>query len=188
MIQSKEDLKEYLSLDAARYDASRIPLLIRMLIGDEEAHAICFLKVLRLLEYRINTSNKMSGGFSGMILWFIHRRQRLKYGIHIAPNKVEAGLKIYHYAGGIYLNINKMGKNCSVTSGVVCGNKNNDNTLRPTIGDNVDLTVGCKIIGNINIGDNVLVAPNSVVVKDIPNNTVVSGIPAVFLKNRPSAY
>lgn len=51
-----------------------------------------------------------------------------------------------------------------------------------TIGNNVDLTIGCKVIGGIKIGDNVTVAPNSVVVKDVPANAIVSGIPAKILK------
>lgn len=50
------------------------------------------------------------------------------------------------------------------------------------IGNNVDLSVGCKVIGGVNIGDNVIVAPNTVVVKDIPANAIVSGVPAQILK------
>lgn len=50
------------------------------------------------------------------------------------------------------------------------------------IGNNVDLTVGCKVIGGVHIGNNVIVAPNSVVVKDIPDCAVVSGVPARILK------
>lgn len=50
------------------------------------------------------------------------------------------------------------------------------------IGCNVDLCIGCKVIGDVHIGNNVIVAPNSVVVKDIPDNVIVSGIPAQILK------
>lgn len=74
-----------------------------------------------------------------------------------------------------------MGCNCGANIGVVVGQKDNANN-RPTIGDNVALTTGCKVIGKITIGDNVIVAPNSVVVKDIPSNCIVTGIPAKILK------
>ena len=74
-----------------------------------------------------------------------------------------------------------MGNYCSVNAGVVVGNKDSQENIA-TIGNNVKLNVGCKIIGKISIGDNVIVAPNSVVVKDIPNNAIVSGIPAIILK------
>lgn len=45
----------------------------------------------------------------------------------------------------------------------------------------MDMTIGSKIIGGVTIGSNVIVAPNSVVVKDVPDNAVVSGIPAKIL-------
>lgn len=54
----------------------------------------------------------------------------------------------------------------------------------PTIGDNVEITVGAKVIGKVSVGDNVIIAPNSVVVKDVPSNTIVSGVPAKIIKIR----
>ncbi len=74
-----------------------------------------------------------------------------------------------------------MGEWCTVTGGVVVGNRGSQQN-RPTIGNNVSLTLGCKVIGLIHIGDNVIVGPNSVVVKDVPANSVVSGIPARIIK------
>lgn len=62
------------------------------------------------------------------------------------------------------------------------GNKNLPEN-RPIVGDNVELTLGCKVIGGITIGNNVIVAPNSVVVKDVPDNSVVSGVPAHIIKH-----
>lgn len=75
----------------------------------------------------------------------------------------------------------KIGNNCKINSGVVVGSKNTNDEIA-TIGDNTVLTVGCKVIGKIRIGNNVVVAPNSVVIKDVPDNCVVSGIPAVIIK------
>lgn len=80
------------------------------------------------------------------------------------------------------LNVKKVGNNCKINSGVVVvGSKNSNNEIA-VIGDNTTLTVGCKVIGKITIGNNVIVAPNSVVIKDVPDNCVVSGIPAVIIK------
>lgn len=42
-----------------------------------------------------------------------------------------------------------------------------------------------KIVGNVNIGDNVVVGANAVVVHDIPNNSIVAGIPAKVIGNDP---
>lgn len=61
------------------------------------------------------------------------------------------------------------------------GNKwSNDN--RPIIGDNVTCSIGAKIIGKVYIGNNVIIAPNSVVIKDVPEGDVVSGVPAKSIK------
>lgn len=76
-----------------------------------------------------------------------------------------------------------MGTNCIVTSGVVLGNKGASD-CKPTIGNNVEIAIGAKVIGNVYVGDNAIIAPNSVVVKNVPANAVVTGIPAKFLKDR----
>ena len=52
----------------------------------------------------------------------------------------------------------------------------------PTIGNNVEIAVGAKVIGNVTVGDNAVIAPNSVVIKDVPANAIVSGIPAKIIK------
>lgn len=69
---------------------------------------------------------------------------------------------------------------CTANSGVIVGN--NSKGGMAVIGDYVSLTVGSKVIGDVTIGNNVIVAPNSVVVKDVPDNAVVSGVPAKILK------
>ena len=76
-----------------------------------------------------------------------------------------------------------MGDFCSVSSGVVVGNKGSQDN-RAFIGNHVELTVGSKVIGKVVIGNNAIIAPNSVVIKDVPDNAVVSGVPAKIIKVR----
>lgn len=102
-----------------------------------------------------------------------------KYGITILPNTVGYGLSIPHIEGGIVINCRCMGNNCSIGFGVLVGVKGK---LLPTIGNNVRLYTGCKIIGGVTIGDNAEVAPNAVVVKDVPENCIVGGVPAKIIK------
>jgi serine O-acetyltransferase len=52
----------------------------------------------------------------------------------------------------------------------------------PTIGDYVQFGTGCKVLGDITIGSNVLIGANAVVVKDVPPNSVVAGIPAKVIR------
>lgn len=56
----------------------------------------------------------------------------------------------------------------------------------PTIGNYVSVRAGAKIIGNVNIGDDVVIGANAVVVKDIPSHSVVVGVPGRIIKTRSS--
>ena len=64
---------------------------------------------------------------------------------------------------------------------MIVGNNGSQEKIA-TIGNNVSLLIGCKVIGKVTIGDNSVVAPNSVVVKDVPENCVVSGVPAKIIR------
>lgn len=74
----------------------------------------------------------------------------------------------------------KIGKNCWVNQGVTIGYTNDDDC--PTLGDNVTVYAGAKILGNVHVGNNVVVAANAVVVKDVEDNCIVGGVPAKVIK------
>jgi serine acetyltransferase len=85
-----------------------------------------------------------------------------------------------HGPKGIIVNeFSTIGENCKIFHQVTIGEKNGK---APTIGDNVTIYPGAKIVGGITVGNNAVIGPNSVVVKDVPDNAVVSGIPAVVIK------
>ena len=75
----------------------------------------------------------------------------------------------------------RMGKNCMIGTQVTVGGKSGHFEV-PVIGDNVYLATGAKILGPIKIGNNVTVGANAVVIKDVPDNCVVAGIPAKIIK------
>lgn len=112
----------------------------------------------------------------------IYKHYMIKYGIEILYTaRIGKGLVIHHF-GGITFGIETMGENCSVRPGVVIGN-NGYQEGKPVIGNNVLFGVGCKVIGKIKIGDNVIIGANAVVTHDVPDNVVVAGIPAKILRN-----
>lgn len=82
---------------------------------------------------------------------------------------------------GILLNIKKCGNYCGFNAGVLLGNIDSQDN-RPILGDYVAFGPGAKAFGKISIGNNVFVAPNAVVTKDVPDNVIVGGIPATILK------
>ena len=76
-----------------------------------------------------------------------------------------------------------IGDDCTISSGVCIANKaNGRNEGQPRIGNKVTLGLGCKILGNVTIGDNVIVGANAVVIRDVPSNHMAVGVPAV---NKP---
>ena len=65
--------------------------------------------------------------------------------------------------------------------GVIVGHKKTGNGC-PCIGNNVSLMGGCKVFGDITIGDNVTIGPMAVIVKDVPANCTVVGNPARIIR------
>ena len=74
----------------------------------------------------------------------------------------------------------KIGRNCQIMQQVTIAQA--DNNTSATIGNNVFIGAGAKIIGNVTIGDNVKIGANAVVVSDVPSNCTVVGIPAKVVK------
>jgi serine O-acetyltransferase len=93
-------------------------------------------------------------------------------GVHISSRaRIGPGF-VVHTVYGIFIPPTKIGANCSVQTGVVL------NYGVRSIGNEVLIGAGAKLIGPITVGSNVLIAPNSLVTTDIPDNTTVVGVPA----------
>lgn len=182
MIKTKADLREYIRADESRYSLRR-PNILGRLLNDESFYVVNFLRTLRKLEYYSNIPKKSLASTICYIYFFLkHRRLEYKTGIRIAPNVVGKGLYIPHLSGGVIINALRMGDYCTVNSGAIIGNKSKPEN-KPTIGNNVEITIGAKVIGKVNIGNYAIIAPNSVVIKDVAPYSVVSGVPAVTIKN-----
>lgn len=181
MISTKKELNEFIKADQARYSLSSKQFYKELFINSEKGQIIKLLKRLRKCEYAFNNRHK---SVLHQLLYYYRLRQYNKIQValdtYIGLNMCGPGLWIPH-CGGIIVNCYKMGANSSVTKGVVIGNKAGSKN-RAQIGENCYFTLGCKVIGSVKIGDNVIVAQNAVVTKDIEGNSIVGGIPAKTIK------
>jgi serine O-acetyltransferase len=119
---------------------------------------------------------------------FLQLRSRYKFGIAIPEYMVIGpGLFINRF-GGIYLNGDAIiGANVNITHGVMLGQANRGPRAgSPILGDRVFLASGAKVVGRVSVGDDVSVGVNAVVTKDVPNNSVVVGIPGKIISQAGS--
>jgi serine O-acetyltransferase len=98
--------------------------------------------------------------------------------------KIGRNFVIDHSGGIVVSGYARIGENCRIRSGVVIGLRRIDEPCAPTIGDNVDIGAGAKLLGAITIGSNVLIGANAVVLCDVPDNSVAVGIPAAISPRR----
>lgn len=119
------------------------------------------------------------------LFYYFWRKYKYKYGYEIHPStKIGAGFYIGHF-GGIVINSKAvLGCNVNISQGVTIGAVNRGGKYgAPTIGNNVYIGPGAKILGKIRIGDNVAIGANAVVLDDVPDNCSVGGIPARMISN-----
>ena len=100
-------------------------------------------------------------------------------GIEIHPGaQIGKDFFIDHGSGVVIGETSEIGDNVTLFQGVVLGGVATDPVKRhPTLGNNIVVGTGAKLLGPIKIGDNVRIGANSVIVQDVPPNSVVIGVP-----------
>ena len=103
--------------------------------------------------------------------------------LHLGRTSIGPGLFIMH-GDSTFVSANTIGKNCWINQHVVIGYSNE--TDCPSIGDNVKIYAGAKVLGKVSIGDNATIGANSVVLQDVPPNATVMGVPARIISGHDS--
>lgn len=131
-----------------------------------------------VVQYRIKQVNKFLGICVGIIL-------PVKQDLEISSGIIGGGLTIFHGHGTVIV-CKEAGENLTVYQGATIGknSKIGQTNSMPTIGNNVTVYTNAVVAGDIVIGDNVDIGAGSVVMKDVPSNTVVIGNPCVFKRKR----
>ena len=105
-------------------------------------------------------------------------------GIEIHPGaKIGKGLFIDHGMGVVIGETAEIGDNCLIYQGVTLGGTGKDKGKRhPTLGNNVMVGAGARVLGPFKVGDNAKIAANAVVLEEVPPNTTAVGVPARIVK------
>lgn len=115
--------------------------------------------------------------------WISQRAVR-KTGIEIHPGAtIGKGLFIDHGSGVIIGETAELGDNITLYQGVTLGGTGKEQGKRhPTLGDNVMVSAGAKVLGSFKIGENSKIGAGSVVLKEVPSNCTVVGVPGRIVK------
>lgn len=101
-----------------------------------------------------------------------------KYGLEISVDaKIGKGFYLGHPYNITIGNEVVIGDNVNVHKGVTIGRTNRGNVGSPHIGSNVFIEINATVVGNVKIGDDVMIAPNSYINFDVPSHSVVIGNP-----------
>ena len=115
---------------------------------------------------------------------WVSQHGRRRTGIEIHPGaKIGKCLFIDHGMGIVFGETTEIGDNCTIYHGVTLGGTGKDKGKRhPTIGNNVLIGCGAKVLGPFKVGDGARVAANSVVLSEVPENATVVGVPGKVVR------
>ena len=167
-----QDLKETVAADKARDPAARSALQILLLYPGVKA----------VRSHRKAHWCYEHGFF--FLARFISQRSRRRTGIEIHPGaKIGKRLVIDHGMGVVIGETAEIGDDCLIYHGVTLGGTGKDQGKRhPTIGNNVLIATGAKVLGPFRVGNNVRIAANAVVLSEIPDDATAVGVPARVVK------
>lgn len=135
-----------------------------------------------IIRYRIAHKLYLSGHY--FLARWISQRAARKTGIEIHPGAtIGKGLFIDHGSGVIIGETTVIGNNVTLYQGVTLGGNGKETGKRhPTIGDNVMVSAGAKILGSFTVGENSKIGAGSVVLEEVPANCTVVGVPGHIVK------
>ena len=135
-----------------------------------------------ILSYRV--AHKLYRRKHYFLARWISQRATRKTGIEIHPGaRIGKGLFIDHGSGVIIGETTIIGDNVTLYQGVTLGGTGKEQGKRhPTVGNNVMISTGAKVLGSFKIGDNSKIGAGSVVLEEVPPNSTVVGVPGRVVK------
>ncbi|MQW78099.1 serine acetyltransferase [Nocardioides sp. dk4132] len=162
-------MKQALREDMARFGGKTVAVLL----FNRGFHAVLAYRVAaKLLERRVPLAP-----------WLLTRLIQVLYGIDIDPRaKIGGGCRILHGVGLVVAQEVRIGPGVTIYHGVTLGITGGAKDGVPVVGRGCVLGAGAKVLGPVQIGDNVNVGANAVVLQDVPSGCDAVGIPARVIK------
>lgn len=187
-IKSIKDLRSYLDYELQQYRKymypSRLSYIWGWLKAENTVQIMRWQRLSRLADYYDYTCHMKNRLNIIPYLWFTWKKNRLsnRLGLEISTALIGKGLLVYHYNNVINGNV-VIGNDFHIHGTVVIGNSGSQDLRCPSIGNNVMIGAGAKVIGNVTIADNIKVAAGAVVVNSfLEPGITIAGIPAKKLK------
>lgn len=182
MISTRSDYLEFIELEKSLYytDKSWFRIFCEKLTKESCMQIWKFQKWLRRAEYYHNTRSNPLHAIYFILCMRMKNYYGTQLGISINLNTFDKGLKIDHYGSIVINGMCHIGKNCRLHGNNCVGVKGTERIGEfPELGDNCDLGFGSVIIGNVKLGNNIVVGANSVVTKSfLEDGMVLIGAPA----------
>ena len=159
-----------------RDPAARTPLgFLEVLLTYSGFHALLAYRFIHFLHARLRIP---------LIPRVLSQMVRFLTGVEIHPGaKIGPGLFIDHGMGVVIGETTEIGENVTLYQDVTLGGTGVERGKRhPTLGNNVVVGAGAKVLGNIRIGNNVKIGAGSVVVHSVPDNSTVVGVPGEVIR------
>ncbi len=179
MIESKKEMKQWIELERKVWIKRNYPSGVKKKVFRKE---LLFQSVLRHAEYYSNV--KGASKIIGIYWKILFKIMSSRHNVMIPLNVFGKGLLIAHLQNIVVSSNSTVGRNCCLFHGTTIGISlgKDDNGKCPVIGDGVTICAGAGVFGDIQIADDVMIASNAVVVKNIETcGAVVSGVPAKII-------
>ncbi len=153
--------------------------------GNWGAQGFWVMVVYRFGRWRYGVRPRIIRKFFSLLYKFSFKLVQILTGIEL-PCEVVVGrnFRIDHFGDIIISGYASFGDDCILRNGVTVGLKNVETKAAPRIGHRVNIGAGAKILGPIRVGNNVDIGANSVVINDVPDNSIAVGIPARIISKQ----
>ena len=145
-------------------------------------------KYLKRFRYYLRKAQCSRNPLARLYYRYMFGRVREERGLEISwRTRIGKGLYVGHPYNITINEATVIGENCNIHKGVTIGQENRGSRKgTPTIGNGVWIGINSTVVGKITIGDDVMIAPNSFVNRDVPSHSIVIGNPCV-IKSRENA-